>query len=138
MPSASSRAVTSADEPAGKRTVISIGPFCGKVRSCAWISPAMARIEMHARLEKLLADRVMMSSRSIVGHDFRDFDAASFARGNDTGANDRERQRCALAVHFRAAVAAGRGGKFLQLLDEGVVPRGRNRDRALAPAPQQA
>ena len=54
MPSASMRAVTSADEPAGKSTVISSGPRCGNAGSCAAARTRNAKTANRAFMQHLL------------------------------------------------------------------------------------
>src|SRR5262245_47619948 len=121
MPSARSRAVTSADDPAGNSTVISITPFCGNGGSCcAGAMPAKTTTNAAASAIRV-KNVVMTTSRSILGENFRDLDAAAFTCRQDAGPHHRERRRSAISTHFRLAFAAHGGGEFLQLFDEGIV-----------------
>src|SRR5690348_10335658 len=113
MPSASRRAVTSAEVPAGNSTVISIGPFWGN--SCAWAGSASAVPRT------IHADLIALSL--VPGEDFRDLDAPPLARRHDPRSYHGERPGGRLSVHLRRALPARRLCELLQLLDEGVVLR---------------
>src|SRR5262245_38594069 len=138
MPSASSRAVTSADEPAGKRTVISSTLLCGNGGSCASTTPASGSKNAAASAARTVQDAVMTISQSIVADDFRDLDAPAFTRRQNSRAHDRQRGRCAVTTHLRRAVSTHRGGKLFQFLDERVDLRAGNVDRFPATAFQHS
>jgi len=63
-----------------------------------------------------------------------DFDPAPLARGLDPREQDGERSGRRFAAHLGLRLAARRGRKFLEFLDDGVVFRARHRARALAAA----
>src|SRR5919201_1223682 len=123
VPSASSRAVTSAELPAGKSTVISIGPRCGYRGSCAHaVSATSAKIKgvsttfLHNAINLACAPEMLIRP-----HYFGDFDAPAFARRFDAGEDHRERRRAFLAIHLRLGLAAHRARELLELFDDGVV-----------------
>ena len=121
MPSASMRAVTSAEEPAGNSTVISSGLRCGK--SCA----------LAAGSEEAKNDQetfhVSISSTSTLRPSRADLMPARIT------ASERGR---ALAVHLGLRLAAHRGGELVQLVDDGVVLLGGNPLRLVRAALLQA
>src|SRR5439155_19231034 len=78
MPSARSRAATSADEPAGNSTVISIGPFFGKGGSCASTEPVKVKSSKLASTARAPIARIT-DLRLILGENFRNFDPTSLA-----------------------------------------------------------
>src|SRR5262249_35068196 len=127
MPSASKRAVTSADVPAGNSTVISIGPFWGNCVSCALVGAARAA-------PRTIQAAFIVSPVSIPGEDPGDLAAAPLARRNDPGAYDRERRGRRLAAHLRRTLPAHRLCELLELLDEGIVLLAGHRGRAAAAA----
>src|SRR4051794_27422505 len=109
MPSASSRAVTSAEEPAGNSTVISIRPFFGNGGSCACVTPM--EIVSASAVSSFMADSFC---RLIVGQNLSDFDAASFSRRHNPRPHDRQRTTCAFAAHLGRPLAADGGGEFFE------------------------
>src|SRR5215471_19985715 len=131
MPSASKRAVTSAEVPAGNSTVISIGPFWGNCVSCAYVGAASVA---NSTAPRTIQAAFMVSPVSIPGEDLGDLDAAPLARRHDPGAYDRERRGRSVAVHFRRALPAHCLGELLELLDEGIVLLAGHRGRAAAAA----
>ena len=106
MPSASMRAVTSAEEPAGKSTVISSGPLCGNGRFLC------RDRESNQPNRKKQTSHVRTSFTSTRRPSRADLMPAS-STASERGA--------ALAVHLRLAVAAHRGGELVELLDDRVV-----------------
>src|SRR5258708_4311061 len=131
MPSASRRAVTSAEEPAGNRTVISTKPPGGSAGSCAVAAVARPR---SAQTEIAAILNCFMAFRSIVLEDFGDLHAAALARRADPGPDDGERSGGVFAADLRSAVPAHRGGELLELLRDRVVGLELDRDRTIAAA----
>src|SRR3972149_4649674 len=130
IPSASRRAVTSADEPAGNSTVISIAPFFGKGVSCAEAIPAVL-INAAQPNDRIV---LMSSSRSIVRHYFRNFNAAPLTRGQDAGTNHRERSRCVFATSPRPPAVTNRRRELREFFGNRIVAGGRDIDRSLLAA----
>src|ERR1700731_2144483 len=119
MPSARRRAVTSADEPAGNRTVISMTPRgraaspLGRPASCAVAAVATLRSAQTAAAATLA---VFMASpfscsinQSIALEYLRDLHAPSLLCRADAGPDDGERSGAVIAADLGLAVAAHRG-----------------------------
>src|SRR5262245_50181001 len=133
MPSARSRAVTSADEPAGKRTVISIAPLCGYGGSWAPLGSAVPS-NRPAAINARVFVQPFIGVSSTSGQNLGDRDPAPFARGLDAGADHGERGRPALAVHLGLRPTADRGGELVELVDDRVDLPALDRVRALGAA----
>src|ERR1700685_1672869 len=67
----------------------------------------------------------------------RDLDPASLPRRENAGAHHRKRYGRVLTAAFLPALAAGRGGKLLQLLDQGIVAGAVDRHRMALAALEQ-
>src|ERR1039457_198214 len=126
MPSASNRAVTSADDPAGNSTVISIVALFGKVTSCAKAVPVALTIAAQPSASIIVMTFFITLSHSIRCQYFRHFNAAPLAGGQDAGANRRERPRRVFATHFRTLAAPHRRCELLELFGNRVVAGERN------------
>src|SRR5215470_9622260 len=131
MPSARSRAATSADEPAGNSTVISIGPFFGNGGSCASTEPAKVNSRTLASTARAPPYAYISDLRSILGENFRNFDSTPLACRHHASADYRERSSRCLAAHFGFANAPNCSGEFLKLLHQSVVLRARYLQRSL-------
>src|SRR6267154_5326538 len=86
IPSARRRAVTSADEPAGNRTVISMKARAGRAVSCAVTAVAAPR-SAQTDTAAMLAE-FMSPHSSIVLEYLRDLHATALARRQDPGPYD--------------------------------------------------
>src|ERR1700754_857951 len=123
MPSARSRAVMSADEPAGNSTVISIVGLCANGFGGAFSAAATVTSvnSPSSGNRNRVTARSMAHLCSVVAQDLLDLHAAVVARGQDTGADHCQRAGGKLATHFRHSATATGGGEFLELFHECVV-----------------
>src|SRR5215510_10385362 len=128
MPSARRRAATSAEEPAGNSTVISIGPFFGKGGSCASTEPVKvnsSKLASTARAPIARITDLRLVLRLILGENFRYFDPTPLACRHDASSNYRERCGCCFTAHFGLANAPDGSSELLKLLHQSVVLRAR-------------